>query len=225
MAAAARRLARPDAAAEVARELLEAAGDEREEQRRQGRDEPLGEPWSERRLHFVGVGGAGMSGYARAAHALGAQVSGSDRADSPYLERLRADGVLTREHRPRRRQRARGRRGRGHLLERRPSREPRARGGARARPARAPPRRAARGADARCGARSRSPARTARRRPRRCSCTRCAARACDPGWLVGRRGRRRAAQRATGSAGRVAGGGGRRVRPLDAEPRRWRSRC
>jgi UDP-N-acetylmuramate--alanine ligase len=51
--------------------------------------------WSGRRLHFVGVGGAGMSGYARAAHALGARVSGSDRADSPYLERLRADGVLT----------------------------------------------------------------------------------------------------------------------------------
>jgi UDP-N-acetylmuramate--alanine ligase len=36
-----------------------------------------------------------MSGYARAAHALGARVSGSDRADSPYLERLRAEGVLT----------------------------------------------------------------------------------------------------------------------------------
>jgi UDP-N-acetylmuramate--alanine ligase len=51
-------------------------------------------PWSGRRLHFVGVGGAGMSGYARAAHALGAEVTGSDRADSPYLKRLRADGVL-----------------------------------------------------------------------------------------------------------------------------------
>ncbi len=51
-------------------------------------------PWSGRRLHFVGVGGAGMSGYARAAHALGAQVSGSDRADSPYLKRLRSEGVL-----------------------------------------------------------------------------------------------------------------------------------
>lgn len=51
-------------------------------------------PWSGRRLHFVGVGGAGMSGYARAAHALGAQVSGSDRAASPYTERLAADGVL-----------------------------------------------------------------------------------------------------------------------------------
>jgi len=51
-------------------------------------------PWSGRRLHFVGVGGAGMSGYARAAHALGAQVSGSDRAASVYTERLAADGVL-----------------------------------------------------------------------------------------------------------------------------------
>lgn len=55
----------------------------------------MSKPWSGRRIHFVGVGGAGMSGYARAAHALGARVSGSDRADSPYLERLRADGVLT----------------------------------------------------------------------------------------------------------------------------------
>jgi len=51
-------------------------------------------PWRERRLHFVGVGGAGMSGYARAAHALGAEVTGSDGALSPYAERLRADGVL-----------------------------------------------------------------------------------------------------------------------------------
>jgi UDP-N-acetylmuramate--alanine ligase len=51
-------------------------------------------PWSGRRLHFVGVGGAGMSGYARAAHALGASVSGSDRAETPYLERLREEGVL-----------------------------------------------------------------------------------------------------------------------------------
>jgi UDP-N-acetylmuramate--alanine ligase len=51
-------------------------------------------PWAGRRLHFVGVGGAGMSGYARAAHALGASVSGSDRTSTPYLQRLRAEGVL-----------------------------------------------------------------------------------------------------------------------------------
>jgi UDP-N-acetylmuramate--alanine ligase len=55
---------------------------------------PPNEPWSGRRLHFVGVGGAGMSGYARAAHALGATVTGSDGACSPYIERLHADGVL-----------------------------------------------------------------------------------------------------------------------------------
>jgi UDP-N-acetylmuramate--alanine ligase len=51
-------------------------------------------PWSGRRLHFVGVGGAGMSAYARAAAALGASVSGSDQASSPFLEALREDGVL-----------------------------------------------------------------------------------------------------------------------------------
>ncbi|HTR72758.1 MAG TPA: UDP-N-acetylmuramate--L-alanine ligase, partial [Solirubrobacteraceae bacterium] len=38
--------------------------------------------------------GAGMSGYARAARALGAEVSGSDRGPSSYTERLAADGVL-----------------------------------------------------------------------------------------------------------------------------------
>ncbi len=50
--------------------------------------------WQGRRLHFVGVGGAGMSGYARVAHVLGAEVSGSDAAGGPYLQRLAADGVL-----------------------------------------------------------------------------------------------------------------------------------
>jgi UDP-N-acetylmuramate--alanine ligase len=52
--------------------------------------------WSGRRMHLIGVAGAGMSAYARAARALGAQVSGSDAASSPYLERLIADGVLAR---------------------------------------------------------------------------------------------------------------------------------
>jgi UDP-N-acetylmuramate--alanine ligase len=52
-------------------------------------------PWAGRRIHLIGVGGAGMSAYARAAHALGAQVSGSDWSPSVYLESLEADGVLT----------------------------------------------------------------------------------------------------------------------------------
>jgi UDP-N-acetylmuramate--alanine ligase len=49
--------------------------------------------WADRRLHFVGVGGAGMSGLALVCHQLGATVSGSDRADSTYTERLRAAGL------------------------------------------------------------------------------------------------------------------------------------
>jgi UDP-N-acetylmuramate--alanine ligase len=44
--------------------------------------------WADRRLHLIGMGGAGMSAYALAADALGAQVTGSDRAWSPYAERL-----------------------------------------------------------------------------------------------------------------------------------------
>jgi UDP-N-acetylmuramate--alanine ligase len=50
-------------------------------------------PWAGRRLHLIGLGGAGMSGYARVATQLGAAVSGSDRADSPGLATLRDLGV------------------------------------------------------------------------------------------------------------------------------------
>lgn len=52
-----------------------------------------GGPWAGRRLHLVGIGGAGMSAYALAARALGARVSGSDRGESPFLDRLRAAGI------------------------------------------------------------------------------------------------------------------------------------
>jgi UDP-N-acetylmuramate--alanine ligase len=51
------------------------------------------QPWKGRRLHLIGIGGAGMSGYARVAVALGAQVTGSDRAEGPALDALRALGV------------------------------------------------------------------------------------------------------------------------------------
>ena len=50
-------------------------------------------PWSGRRLHLIGIGGAGMSGLALVARALGAEVTGSDRAESPYMEPLRAAGI------------------------------------------------------------------------------------------------------------------------------------
>jgi UDP-N-acetylmuramate--alanine ligase len=49
--------------------------------------------WTQRKLHFIGVGGAGMSGLALVCHQLGAAVSGSDRAESSYLERLRVAGL------------------------------------------------------------------------------------------------------------------------------------
>jgi UDP-N-acetylmuramate--alanine ligase len=49
--------------------------------------------WRDRQLHFVGIGGAGMSGLALVAQALGARVTGSDRAESSYTERLRARGI------------------------------------------------------------------------------------------------------------------------------------
>ncbi len=49
--------------------------------------------WASRRLHFVGIGGAGMSGLALVCAELGATVTGSDRADSSYMDRLRAAGL------------------------------------------------------------------------------------------------------------------------------------
>ena len=49
--------------------------------------------WKGRRLHFIGIGGAGMSGLALVCARLGAEVTGSDRADSSYMERLRAAGL------------------------------------------------------------------------------------------------------------------------------------
>ena len=41
-----------------------------------------------RRIHFVGMGGAGMSGIAEVLHNLGYVISGSDLADSATLRRL-----------------------------------------------------------------------------------------------------------------------------------------
>ncbi len=46
-----------------------------------------------RRIHLVGVGGAGMSAYASVLAAMGHQVTGSDLKASPAVDRLRAAGV------------------------------------------------------------------------------------------------------------------------------------
>jgi UDP-N-acetylmuramate--alanine ligase len=52
--------------------------------------------WQGRELHFIAIGGAGMSALALIADRLGATVTGSDRAESSYLERLRRAGLQPR---------------------------------------------------------------------------------------------------------------------------------
>ena len=46
-----------------------------------------------RRVHFVGIGGAGMSGIAEVLHNLGYEVSGSDKAESAVTRRLAGLGI------------------------------------------------------------------------------------------------------------------------------------
>jgi UDP-N-acetylmuramate--alanine ligase len=49
--------------------------------------------WTGKRLHFIGIGGAGMSGLARIALSHGINVSGSDAKDSTVLSALGALGA------------------------------------------------------------------------------------------------------------------------------------
>src|SRR3954468_3520750 len=53
----------------------------------------LPSPLDGRRFWIAGIGGAGMSAYALLARAWGAEVSGWDRAETPYLVPLREAGV------------------------------------------------------------------------------------------------------------------------------------
>ena len=46
-----------------------------------------------RRIHFVGIGGAGMSGIAEVLLNLGYQVSGSDAASNAVTQRLTGMGA------------------------------------------------------------------------------------------------------------------------------------
>jgi len=98
MAASSAALAKPDAARRIADQVLAAT---RPPTGRNVAPEATNRPidggsmseWRDRRLHFVGIGGAGMSGLALVCHELGATVTGSDRVDSSYMERLRAAGL------------------------------------------------------------------------------------------------------------------------------------
>jgi UDP-N-acetylmuramate--alanine ligase len=50
-------------------------------------------PLAGRRIWFVGIGGAGLSGYAVLTKSWGAEVGGWDRVETPYLQYVRAAGI------------------------------------------------------------------------------------------------------------------------------------
>ena len=105
-------------------------------------------------IHFIGIGGIGMSGIAEIMHNLGYRVQGSDVAESANVQRLRERGGAG-GGRPRRGQPRRGRRRR--LQHGRAAGQSRARGRAGAPPAGGPP----------CGHAGRADALQARGRGRR----------------------------------------------------------
>jgi UDP-N-acetylmuramate--alanine ligase len=53
----------------------------------------MAQDWQGRQLHFIGIGGAGMSGLALVCDELGATVTGSDRNRSSYFKRVEASGA------------------------------------------------------------------------------------------------------------------------------------
>ena len=177
-------------------------------------------PWSGRRMHFVGVGGAGMSGYARAAHALGARSAAPTARVARIWSALRADGVLEAHDRPPRRRTC----PRGDGVELFYSI------GGRAGQRRAPLAARERGIPERPRAELLAELSAMRRtiavagthgKTTTASMLAHALRARGHAARVagGRADRRRPGERGVGG-GRVAGGRGRRVRPLDAEPER-----
>ncbi len=50
-------------------------------------------PFGVGRVHFIGIGGIGMSGIAEVMHNLGYEVSGSDLSDSANVQRLKNKGI------------------------------------------------------------------------------------------------------------------------------------
>jgi UDP-N-acetylmuramate--alanine ligase len=107
MSSSSKALARPDAAARIADEVMRAM--ERLPLETAPSTPPRAAPysppskvstgqpgetaWAGRRLHFVGIGGAGMSGLALIAKELGADVSGCDRAASAFFRELKKAGI------------------------------------------------------------------------------------------------------------------------------------
>ncbi len=61
--------------------------------RDEGSDPEMIDLSTPRRIHIVGIGGAGMSAIGLVLRAMGHSVSGSDLRDSPVAERLRSHGI------------------------------------------------------------------------------------------------------------------------------------
>ena len=91
MAAAAKSAGKPDAARLLA-DLTEAiaSGKSVAEFRKGARHEDAATIGL---VHFIGIGGIGMSGIAEVLHNLGYHVQGSDQADSANVQRLRDKGI------------------------------------------------------------------------------------------------------------------------------------
>jgi len=64
-------------------------------------NEAMRVPLSIGTIHFIGIGGIGMSGIAEVMHDLGYRVQGSDASDSGNVKRLRELGIpVTIGHKP-----------------------------------------------------------------------------------------------------------------------------
>ena len=92
MAAAARSAGKPDAARLLA-DLAEAIAVRSSRSRTTRRTARMKMPQTIGLVHFIGIGGIGMSGIAEVLHNLGYRVQGSDQADSANVQRLRDKGI------------------------------------------------------------------------------------------------------------------------------------
>ena len=181
------------------------------------------EPWRGRALHFVGIGGAGMSGLALVAHALGATRHGLRPRGRLALRRRRcAPRASSRRSGHDAANVPAGRRARRLLRD--PAREPGAGDRPRARPARAAPRRSCSGELTRL--RPTVAVTGTHGKTTTSSMLVHALRGCGHGSRLPRRRRRPLdrRQRRLGGGG-VARGRGRRVRPLAARAAARPSPC
>lgn len=88
-----RAAARPDAARRIADIVAQCGGARARRVAASGRVDEAPRPLAGRRLHLLGIGGAGVSALAMVCRSWGAQVSGCDRSDSEYAALVRRAGI------------------------------------------------------------------------------------------------------------------------------------